>query len=131
MKSIYHEKIMDYYHSTRNRGKLDNSSFVSGGYNALCGDAVAMQGCVHDDRLIAVRFEGSGCIISQAAASMLAEYVCDMSCNEVVALGERDMRALIGIEVGINRLKCVLLPLETLQNGIRRMSRSIHVKKTF
>lgn len=122
MKDIYHEKIMDHYRSMRNRGKLAHPSFISGGYNPLCGDAIAMQGCVQNGMIIELKFEGSGCIIGQAAASMLADHVRGMTCNSVVVLNEQDMRNLIGIEIGINRLKCVLLPLETLQSGIQQLN---------
>ncbi len=66
-------------------------------------------------------FEGKGCILSHAAASMLADHVRGMGCGEVLALGTADMRKLIGIEVGPTRMKCVLLPLEALQEGVKNM----------
>ncbi len=121
MKDMYQEKLMDHYRSSRNRGKLENPSFTSGSYNPSCGDAIAMQGHIQDGLVTAVRFEGKGCIISQATASMLADHVRDMLLDDVIALNEKDIRALIGIDLGPTRLKCALLPLQALQEGIKKI----------
>ncbi len=124
MKDLYQERIMDHYRSTRNRGTLETPSFSSGSYNPSCGDAIAFQGIIKDGAVERVVFEGKGCILSHAAASMLADHIRGMGCDEVLALGTADMRKLIGIEVGPTRMKCVLLPLEALQEGVKNMHAS-------
>ncbi len=119
MKNLYQERIMDHYRSTRNRRTLEAPSFSSGSYNPSCGDAIAFQGVIEEGKVERALFEGKGCILSQAAASMLADHVRGMGVDQVLALGPDDMRKLIGIEVGPTRMKCVLLPLEALQEGIK------------
>jgi len=119
MKNLYQEHIMDHYRSTRNRGTLEAPSFRSGSYNPSCGDAIAFQGIITDGNVERVVFEGKGCILSQAAASMLADHVRGMAVAKVLDLGADDMKKLIGIEVGPTRMKCVLLSLEALQEGIK------------
>ncbi len=64
-------------------------------------------------------FEGKGCVISQAMASMLAEHVVGRSLDDVLALHAPTIIALLGIELGPTRLKCALLPLEALQAAVR------------
>jgi nitrogen fixation NifU-like protein len=123
MKNLYQERILDHYRSDRNRGTLEAPSFSSGGYNPSCGDEIVLQGMVEGDKLGRVVLEGKGCILSQAAASMLADHVRGMGINEALFLGTVVMQKLIGIEVGPTRMKCVLLPLEALQTGIKNMKK--------
>ena len=63
-------------------------------------------------------FSGSGCVISQATASMLTEHCIGKNVEEVLALTKDDILKLIGIELGPVRLKCALLALQALQQGI-------------
>lgn len=119
MKCPYQEKVMEHYRSSRNRAKLENPSFSSGNYNPTCGDAIVMQGMIKDGKLTEVQFEGKGCILSQGAASILADHVRGMTLDEVRALQEKDMPGLVGMELGPTRLKCVTIALQALQEGIK------------
>ncbi len=121
MKDLYQEKLMDCYRSFRNRGSLENPTFASGTYNPSCGDAIAMQGYIVDGRVTEVRFEGHGCIMSQGTASMLCDHVVGMPQKDILSLNEQDMRTLVGIDMGPTRLKCAMLPLQVLQEGIKRV----------
>jgi nitrogen fixation NifU-like protein len=120
MKNLYQERIMDQYRSTRNRGTLEAPSFSSGSYNPSCGDAIVVQGIIDNGKLERMVFEGKGCILSQAAASMLADHVAGMRVEELLTLGTDAMKKLVEIEVGPTRMKCVLLSLEALQEGIKK-----------
>ena len=80
---LYAENILDHYKNPRNKGVLENASIVHEGFNPLCGDKVRLQLQVNEnDRVVCARFLGSGCAISQASASMLAEYVEGKTLNE-------------------------------------------------
>lgn len=119
MKNIYQERIMDHYRSTHNRGTIAAPTFSSGRYNPSCGDAIAYQGIITNGGLDRVLFEGKGCVLSQAASSMLADYVRGMRIEQILALDAEAMKKLVGIELGPTRLRCILLSLEALQEGIK------------
>ncbi len=117
--NLYQDVLIDHYRNPRNRGVLDHPDFKSGENNPSCGDSVSMSGRVKDDRLIAVSFEGAGCVISQAAASMLTEKVIGERLEDIMKLNAAFMRNLVGIELGPTRVRCALLALEALQKGIQ------------
>ena len=118
MVNLYQEALLDHYRHPRHRGILAGANFSSGVHNPSCGDTVSMQGQVQEEIVCAVAFEGSGCVISQAAASMLCEYVRNKSVQLVKQLGKKSVTELIGIELGPTRLRCALLPLEALHKGL-------------
>ncbi len=115
---LYKETLMDYYRNPRNRGTLEHPMFNSRTYAPTCGDIISMQGVIRDCKLVNVMFDGRGCVISQATASMLSEKVLGMTIEDVLDLNADDILALIGIELGLTRLKCALLPLQVLQDGV-------------
>jgi len=119
-KLLYQERLHDYYKNPRHKGSLINPDFESGTYNPSCGDAILFQGNVQDTLLSAVAFEGKGCVISLATASMLAEHVKGKSLDVILALTTHDIYNLIAIELGPTRLRCALLSLEALQGGIKQ-----------
>ena len=119
MLNLYHEIIMDHYQKPRNRGAIKDADFTMGRYNAACGDAVSMFGKLNDGQLSACSFEGKGCVISQATASLLTEKSKGMSVRDIQALDSDAILALLGITLGPTRLRCALLPLEALQEGVK------------
>jgi nitrogen fixation NifU-like protein len=111
-ENFYREQILDHYKSPRNRGELDPHDATAEGQNPLCGDEIAVDLRLTDDRRIeAVRFRGQGCAISQAAMSMLSEEIEGKPAAEVAALGREDVVDLLGIQLSPVRLKCALLGL--------------------
>ena len=118
MLNLYQEALMDHYRNPRNRGLIENADFFSGRYNPSCGDAVSLAGTIQDGTLAACSFEGKGCVISQATASMLTQKVVGMAVSEIANLDAAAITKLIGMSLGPTRLKCALLPLEALQGGI-------------
>lgn len=117
--TLYQDILIDHYRSPRNRGALEHPDFTSGEDNPSCGDSVSMYGRVKDGILTEVSFEGKGCVISQAAASMLTEKVKGKSLTEIMTLDAAFMRNLVGIELGPTRVRCALLALEALHKGIQ------------
>lgn len=115
---MYQAELMDHYQHPRHKGRLQDPDFDVKQYNPSCGDAIDMQGICRDGTLVAIAFEGKGCVISQAAASMLCQYVLNKSLKQLRALDNDDMRKLIQIPLGPVRLKCALLALYALKDGI-------------
>ena len=73
---LYREEILDHYYSSPHRGHLESPDLVSDVDNPLCGDQIHLELSLGaDGRIDQVRFEGHGCVISQAATSLLADRV--------------------------------------------------------
>ncbi len=117
--SIYQDIVLDHYRSPRNRGELPPPKKSARVSNPLCGDVLAMDVYVRDGVVQDVRFDGDGCAISVASASLLTEYAKGKSVSDVLAMTKEDIIALVGIEVSPSRLKCVLIALESLQKALQ------------
>lgn len=118
LQSVYQAQLLDHYRNPRNKGLLANPDFLTEELNPSCGDSIAMSGRIEHGVVKALGFQGKGCVISQATASMLTEYALGKSVSLVMALDAQAMQKLIGVPLGPVRLKCALLPLEALQKGI-------------
>lgn len=118
--NIYQERLMDHYRNPRNRGfKLPQAAdFTTGQYNPSCGDSIALQGIINDQILTHLVFEGAGCVISQATASLLTEYAIGQRLDTLKTLDVDALLAMLAIPLGPTRLKCALLALHALQGGI-------------
>ncbi len=117
---MYQEELMDHYQHPRHRGILTNADFDSGQFNPSCGDAVSMQGNIENDIVVAIAFEGKGCVISQATASMLAEFALNKHLDDIMLFETDNLLTLIKIPLGPTRLKCALLALHALKEGIKQ-----------
>jgi nitrogen fixation NifU-like protein len=120
LSSVYSEIILDYYRHPRNKGTLDHPQISAKDSNPLCGDIIEMQleldnnsSSVRD-----VRFNGQGCAISQASASMLTELVKGKTIDEVRKISKEEILSLIGGQLSAVRLKCALLSLKVLKTGV-------------
>jgi len=119
MSSIYSEIILDYYRHPRNKGKLDNPEIHARDSNPLCGDVIEIQMILDGNNTVKdVRYNGQGCAISQASASMLTEMVKGKSLDEVRKISKEDILSLIGGQLSAVRLKCALLSLKVMKTGL-------------
>jgi nitrogen fixation NifU-like protein len=108
--------ILDHYENPRHRGALENPDVVMRGGNPGCGDVVTMYIRLDGgERIAEVSFEGEGCTISQAAASIVAEQVLGKTLSEVAGMGAEVVVDQMGREVVTNRLRCATLALNTLK----------------
>jgi nitrogen fixation NifU-like protein len=73
LRDLYQEVILDHSRNPRNRGRLEGANREAEGFNPLCGDRFTVQLIVADGIVRDIRFEGSGCAISTASASMMTE----------------------------------------------------------
>jgi len=115
---LYKDRLMDHFQNPRNKGKLENPDFSTAQHNPSCGDSVSVQGVVKDNVLSAIAFEGKGCVMSQAAASILSEFCISKTVDEILAIQKEDLPEIIGMEIGPIRIKCALLALIALKDGI-------------
>jgi len=118
--NLYQEVLMDHYRHPRNKGKLAHSNFKSGHFNPSCGDKVAIEGRIKGNIIADLAFEGTGCVISLATASMLTEQVKNKSLSHIHELDKEFILGMIGMPLGPTRLKCALLPLQALKAGIQQ-----------
>lgn len=118
MDTFYREHIMDHYRNPRHRGRLDAPTVSREDLNPLCGDLVRIDLAIDGGRLVDARFDGRGCAVSQATASMLLEEVVGKDLGEVRAFGRDDLFALLGVTLSPARMKCALLSLGVLRAGL-------------
>ena len=133
MRELYTQVIMDHYRRPRNRGKIEDADLEEHLLNPLCGDEVTVYAAFDGDRVADVRFEGRGCSISQASASMMTERLVGKSHEEARAeisrfkammVGEEefpetdDLAALKGVIQYPSRIKCATLAWTAFQQGL-------------
>jgi nitrogen fixation NifU-like protein len=143
LKDLYRDVIVDHNRNPRNFGKLDPSDAHADGHNPLCGDRLTMYVNLDQDRIRDVKFEGAGCAISVASASLLTEAVKGKSKDEVHALYEQvhelltkhdatvdiaslgKLAALSGVREFPARVKCASLCWHTLNAALDRQADAV------
>ncbi len=123
-RQAFIDNILDHYENPRHRGKLDDATVTIKGGNPGCGDVITVYlklDPADNDRVIDVSFEGQGCTISQAAASILSEQIIGLPLAEVTALDHEAFIEDLGREVVVNRLRCATLALNTVKAAERKL----------
>lgn len=115
MDEMYRENILDHGMNPRNTGVLDPASADYKATNPLCGDQLRVTLRIDDNNIVTdVGWDGLGCAISQAAASMLGEEIIGKSVEEIKKITPDDVYNMLGIPISQNRAKCALLGLKAL-----------------
>lgn len=137
LRDLYQETIFDHYRQPRNFGPLEDANRHAQGYNPLCGDKVTVFLRVEDGIIKDVRFEGLGCAISTASASLMTESLkgkhedealklTDKFCDMVTGTASNGMlgklEALAGVREFPQRVKCATLAWHTLQAALKNAS---------
>ena len=116
----YIEFILDHFNNPRNKGALDDPDMLVNGGNPGCGDVVTLFVKLDEqDRITDIKFDGHGCTISMAAASLLTEVVQGKTLAEVQQMDYSELIDTLGREVVQSRLRCATLAMDTLQGGAR------------
>jgi nitrogen fixation protein NifU and related proteins len=116
---MYKEIILDYYKNPRNRGTIEAPDAKAKDSNPLCGDVVEMQLKFSDGKVSDIKFNGDGCAISQASASMLTELVMGKSIEDVRKIDKSILLENLGSpNLGAVRIKCALLPLKVMKTAV-------------
>ena len=122
MDDFYRENILDHYKNPRNHGHIDQPSAVAEGVNPLCGDELAIELKVEDGVVTDVRYNGRGCAISQAAASMLSDAVKGKPLEQLSEIGKDDVLDELGIPLSPIRLKCAMLSVGVLKVALNQLT---------
>nr|WP_211106545.1 SUF system NifU family Fe-S cluster assembly protein [Nitrospirillum iridis] len=148
LRDLYQDIILDHGRHPRNFGPLPDPSHLAHGHNPLCGDTVTIFVRLRDDRIAEVSFEGKGCAISTASASLMTEVMLNKTLAEAQALfahfhtlatggatggltggapglppgleeeGDR-LEPLAGVKAYPARVKCATLAWHTLEAAVR------------
>ena len=143
LRDLYQEVILDHTRRPRNFGPLADANRCAEGSNPLCGDRVTLYLKLVDSVIEDVRFEGNGCAISTASASLMTEALKGKTLDEVQALfgavhalltvGDDahpavplgKLEVLSGVREFPVRVKCATLPWQTLQAALRDEARPV------
>jgi nitrogen fixation protein NifU and related proteins len=137
LKELYRDVILDHNRRPRNFGRIDPSDSHAEGHNPLCGDRLTVWLRLKDDRIEDIRFEGKGCAISTASASLMTEAVKGKDKATVQSLYDRihslltrqdavpdaslgKLAALSGVREFPVRVKCASLCWHTLNAALER-----------
>ena len=136
LRDLYQEVILDHNRSPRNFGPLEDADLQAEGYNPICGDRLTIAVKVDEGVVIDVRFQGSGCAISQASASLMTEGIKGKTLAETRALFDRFHRLVtdqtapaddpalgkLTVFAGVRdypaRVKCAILAWHTLRAAV-------------
>lgn len=136
LRDLYQQVILDHNRSPRNFGRLDPADLHADGHNPLCGDRLSITLKLDGDRVTDLRFEGSGCAISKASASLMTEGVKGRTLDELRRLFERFHRLVtdqgaavddaelgkLAVFAGVRdypaRVKCAILAWRTLRAAV-------------
>jgi len=135
LKELYRDVILDHNRQPRNFGRLEPADAKAEGHNPLCGDRLSLFVRLDGDRIADLRFEGQGCAISTASASLMTEAVKGKTRGEALALFRRVHRlltddaagaedlgklaALSGVREYPARVKCASLCWHTLASALK------------
>lgn len=112
---IYDEHILDHFETPYHKGSCPGATCSHCDRNPICGDQITLQLRVDGDRVREAFFDGKGCAISQAAASILCEHVEGKSLAELNSLQAKDMLKLLQVPLTPSRQKCGLLGFKVLK----------------
>lgn len=118
MDSLYRDLILDHYKNPQNFGHLKSPSSTFKLYNSACGDIIQIDLKVLKNKVAKIAFNGEGCAISIASASLLTTYVLGKDVEMIAKIKRDDILKLLGITLTPTRIKCALLPLEVLHKAV-------------
>lgn len=119
---LYQQQLLQEAHHPHNKGTLDAHDVVGAVINASCGDRAELFLQLSDDKktVIDAKWQGDGCIISQAGLSVLSEHIKGKSLSELRKLQMDDVLSWLGLEtIAPGRTKCLMLGLAALQRALQ------------
>ncbi len=139
LAELYQELILEHYKRPRNKGELEEPSVEMLGMNTSCGDEVRLQLLIVGGVIRDTKFQGNGCSISQASASMMSDLLKGKTIAQSIELAQRftdmmhgdpaaarekrmgDLRALAGVSQYPVRVKCALLGWDTMLQALKKL----------
>jgi nitrogen fixation NifU-like protein len=139
LRELYQQIILDHNKSPRNFGKLDGANHTQEGYNPLCGDHLHIYLHIDKERITDIRFEGSGCAISKASASLMTDTLKGKAVTEAIEIFEQfhtmvttevnvpideislgKMAVFAGVREFPMRVKCATLAWHTMKAAVEK-----------
>ncbi len=136
LNQLYRSVIMDHYKTPRNKGVIDDGTMTVDMNNPTCGDAIRLTLDVQGEIVEDAKFDGEGCSISLASASMMTEAIKGKSIGHALEMSEEfskmmlgedydiseedgDIEALSGVNQFPARIKCATLTWKALEKGVK------------
>ena len=117
-EDIYKEIILDHYRNPRNKGNINDAEISAKDYNPVCGDKLTLDIKLENDVVSDIKFDGEGCAISQASASILTEMLMGKTLEDLSKFSKDALLEELGTpSLGPARIKCALLSLKVLKIG--------------
>lgn len=137
LNDLYQEIILDHNKNPRNWGKIDAATHFAEGFNPLCGDRVDLYLIVNNDKIEDIKFEGNGCAISKASASVMTTLIKGKSLADAAAIYnefhkiitegcdhnhdiDENLEVFCGVKQYPGRVKCAALAWHTLNDILKR-----------
>lgn len=143
LKELYKDVIVDHNRSPRNFRRIQDATRIQEGFNPLCGDKLTVYVKLEGDRISDLSFEGSGCAISVASASLMSQQLKGKTTGEALQLFDRmhdlltredveidldslgKLAALSGVREYPSRVKCASLCWHTLRNALDQSNSNV------
>jgi nitrogen fixation NifU-like protein len=137
LNELYQEILLEHNNKPRNFHKLEDANHQADGYNPLCGDRITLYLKVEDDVITDVAFQGVGCAISRASASMMTQSIKGKSLEEANGIFDAfhqmithpdvepdfdmlgDLETLAGVNEYPTRIKCAILAWHTMRSALK------------
>ena len=116
----YNELVLDHYRNPRNFGKLKKPTYTALELNPLCGDEITVYLEIEGGRIRDFKYEARGCVLSIAAASVLAERIenRELRMEAIRKIEKLDIEKWLGVKISKVREQCIMLPLNTIKKAI-------------
>ncbi|GGP14100.1 Fe-S cluster assembly sulfur transfer protein SufU [Oceanobacillus neutriphilus] len=134
LDTLYRQVIMDHYKNPRNKGTLEKDSVTVDMNNPTCGDRIQLQLDIQDGIVKDAKFQGEGCSISMASASMMTQAIKGLEVETALKMSEMfskmmlgedidsedmgDIEALQGVSQFPARIKCATLAWKAMEKGV-------------
>lgn len=137
LDQLYRQVIMDHYKNPRNKGEIEDGALTVNLNNPTCGDRIKVSMEVEDGKIKDAKFEGEGCSISLASASMMTQSIKGLPVEDALRLSKvfsemmlgneydegdldlGDLEALQGVSKFPARIKCATLAWKALEKGVQ------------
>ncbi len=142
LQTLYRQTVLDHSRQPRNFRRVEHADRVVVGHNPLCGDKITLYLCLDHDQIDSLTFEGTGCAIAMASASIMTESLnhqsLDRARREIEKIKQQfalsasddtsldgDMAALDGVRAFPSRIKCATLAWKTLEGALQKTSKTV------
>ncbi len=115
---LYAENILDHFQHPRHHGTISAATLTLDDTNPLCGDKLQLSLQIENGTIKDLAFDGTGCAISQAAMSMLAEELYGRNLSDAEAITQENIYEMLGVPLSTARVKCALLSYSLLKKAL-------------